>query len=667
MQTRASAAQDARLVPCLQSLLCFGYSADENTPSPAPPPSPTKLYIPPGARRISTTATASDSDVSDAEGGSTGAGHRSSRVRFLALACLQLLIKSDPKAMHAAWPSLLPGPDANLNPEKRAQWDIIGVNQSIKGSLQQQLPTLAHPLVLDGSARVRHSAAATVGTLLEGPAQRAYLAVAELREEAPAVRGFVPLSASLGGAVVGTQAALLRVLRSEQDIAVLAGALRALGTALVGAPYARLPPALLPAAAAGARGALARAQQAQQDPAAAPHWAPILTGSLACLAAALGAKPPSSALASYLRGDGAGLPSDLLACASHPSPAVQLEALMALRGLAQQYHAAVAEFWSVALELAVAAVASGGGTGNGTGIEGEGAAPSPAEKVAQQSVLLVGDYLKQAGDGEEAAAAVDCCLRPAMAHTSPVLRSAGFGALSGILKTSMAALSLENRAELIAAAAAAARGDGASPVRAAASRALGALISALHMPEEMNLLRDSAGPAVATACGDEVAAVRAQAAAALATAADLLLKSPQMTDYCEIAADLLPAAAAAAADGDRVRPAGARALGALLAVCAWASGGDLSSRKAELDTFVACLGSENAKVQWSACGVAAALAVATDGRQVIAALEELAEQSGNAKTRSLALAALEEIAGGGGGSGGGDGGSEGLCVEKTFL
>jgi hypothetical protein len=37
-----------------------------------------------------------------------------SRVRFLALACLQLLIKSDPKAMHPLWPSLLPGSDTDL-------------------------------------------------------------------------------------------------------------------------------------------------------------------------------------------------------------------------------------------------------------------------------------------------------------------------------------------------------------------------------------------------------------------------------------------------------------------------------------------------------------------------------------------------------------------------
>ena len=51
LQTRTSAAQDARLVPCLQSLLCFGYSAEDEAPAPAPPSSPSKRYLPPAARR----------------------------------------------------------------------------------------------------------------------------------------------------------------------------------------------------------------------------------------------------------------------------------------------------------------------------------------------------------------------------------------------------------------------------------------------------------------------------------------------------------------------------------------------------------------------------------------------------------------------------------------
>lgn len=42
--------------------------------------------------------------------------------------------------------------------------------------------TVAHLLLHDPQLRVRHAAAATITALLEGPAQRAYLAVAEARE-----------------------------------------------------------------------------------------------------------------------------------------------------------------------------------------------------------------------------------------------------------------------------------------------------------------------------------------------------------------------------------------------------------------------------------------------------------------------------------------------------
>lgn len=42
--------------------------------------------------------------------------------------------------------------------------------------------SMAHLLLHDPQLRVRHAAAATIATLLEGSAQRAYLAVAEARE-----------------------------------------------------------------------------------------------------------------------------------------------------------------------------------------------------------------------------------------------------------------------------------------------------------------------------------------------------------------------------------------------------------------------------------------------------------------------------------------------------
>ena len=96
----------------------------KSTPSSSSPIKNNNKYIPPAARQQQHQASflhshtpSSDSEgASDAEnsGGSASADSKLSRVRFLALACLQLLIKSDPKAMHPLWPSLLPDPDTDL-------------------------------------------------------------------------------------------------------------------------------------------------------------------------------------------------------------------------------------------------------------------------------------------------------------------------------------------------------------------------------------------------------------------------------------------------------------------------------------------------------------------------------------------------------------------------
>ena len=106
------------LIPSLQHLFAFGWDEETETKAHELPPvlpglSPTKRYIPPGLRKLS-SAPSSDSEASDAENGISVSGIKSSRVRFLALSCLQLLIKSNPKALHPWWPSLLPEIDTNL-------------------------------------------------------------------------------------------------------------------------------------------------------------------------------------------------------------------------------------------------------------------------------------------------------------------------------------------------------------------------------------------------------------------------------------------------------------------------------------------------------------------------------------------------------------------------
>jgi ABC-type amino acid transport system permease subunit len=90
-------------------------------------------------------------------------------------------------------------------------------------------------------------AAATIGALLEGPPQRAFLAVAEARagRARPAVRGFTTLSASLGGMVLALHAALLQAVATESSAHALAVVLRSLCTVVSATPYERLPGSLL--------------------------------------------------------------------------------------------------------------------------------------------------------------------------------------------------------------------------------------------------------------------------------------------------------------------------------------------------------------------------------------------------------------------------------------
>lgn len=127
-----------------------------------------------------------------------------------------------------------------------------------------------------------------------------------------------------------------------------------------------------------------------------------------------------------------------------------------------------------------------------------------AEKAAQQGVRLPGDYLQVAGEGQQAgrgsaetvgvgrraAAALgaaaqrlaaqwqqlaDEVLAPAVQHSSPLLRAAALAVLAGLSPAAFAALPQPLQLRLLGWCSAAAAGDEASPVRAAAAKALGAL------------------------------------------------------------------------------------------------------------------------------------------------------------------------------------------------
>jgi len=103
---------------------------------------------------------------------------------------------------------------------------------------------------------------------------------------------------------------------------------------------------------------------AQLDPEVlGPGQASVASAGLSCLAAAFAAKPPCALLAERLLGSEARrLPALLLAFAAGggASRPIQLEAALALRGLAQQYHGALLGCWDAVLRLAQGAAGAGG-------------------------------------------------------------------------------------------------------------------------------------------------------------------------------------------------------------------------------------------------------------------------------------------------------------------
>lgn len=208
------------------------------------------------------------------------------------------------------------------------------------------------------SLQVRALAAATISSLLEGPAPRAILAVAEARtatSRAP-VRGFLTLSLSLGQLLLALHTGLLAAVSREPAALALPAVLRAL-VVLVGAtPYERLPPELLPQIISTLRArwaslhspsssASSSSSLSHPAPAISPaELAPIQAAYLACLAECFSTKQPIPGLAAHLQGPEGGaaaahMLAELLALGRDPGqPAVvRIEALGALRGLAAHY------------------------------------------------------------------------------------------------------------------------------------------------------------------------------------------------------------------------------------------------------------------------------------------------------------------------------------------
>jgi len=198
---------------------------------------------------------------------------------------------------------------------------------------------------------------------------------------------------------------------------------------------------------------------------------------------------------------GGGIVRDLLQCAGVSqdviAPAVQLDALVSLRGLAQQYRSCIEPFWREIFDLARRASAND---------------PNDLwdERAAQQAVLLAGDALR--GDalvkpstavcasqrlnespsatpahgigeiGEAWRQAATVCFAQCLHHSYPLLRAAGFACISSLGATNRSCghyplIPVETQRSLLQDTCAAVVEDSASPVRSAAAKALAGFLN----------------------------------------------------------------------------------------------------------------------------------------------------------------------------------------------
>ncbi|KXZ56713.1 hypothetical protein GPECTOR_1g642 [Gonium pectorale] len=192
------------------------------------------------------------------------------------------MAKSDPRVMHSHWTALLPV-QAPLQPKPLT-------------------PHLLTVLLHDPLIKVRSLAASTIAVLLDGPAQRSILAVAEAKSMTarPPVRGFLTLSLSLGQLLLAAHTGLLHSVATEASGLVLPGVLRALVVLITSSPYERLPPELLPETIKVLRSRWA-ALSVASNAAAAGELAPIQAAYLACIAECFATKQPIAGLALYLQ------------------------------------------------------------------------------------------------------------------------------------------------------------------------------------------------------------------------------------------------------------------------------------------------------------------------------------------------------------------------------
>lgn len=488
-------------------------------------------------------------DVTESSDHESGVETMVVKVRVLYLACLQTLVKMNPKAFHSEWPKLL------------------GNKDSITHSCNEMdgFVPLAYFVVHDTSPRVRHAASSSISTLIEGPAQRAYLG---LGEDGKAIKSFISLSQSLGQTIVSNIEALNQCILSETDDLVCCSIMRALTTFLSGCSWKKLPHVHVWSSIQVLHEKIGRYSSFGE------RSNELLLTCVHSLATLLSLKIDPGAddeAAKYLIDNSTGkyLSDTLASWVMTGRLKVKLEATLALRGmmrltLLSSSHAArlypLVEETRKALEFKATDNKS---KQNGPFIE----------RLQQQLVLFVGDlspYIHHANGFTTDLSIHDVCTRiiiPAASHTSPRVRAAGFMSVANVPSEFWDNGEISERIASIMIEACA--NDSESIVRSSAMKAYNSRIQYLDI---VRVGREVQEPLI-HGLGDSVLAVRIPSAVILETVCNRLWQSSmehlgiwrdnisELVSCTNVLADFIPKACK---DHEKVKVHGIHALGYLM-------------------------------------------------------------------------------------------------------
>lgn len=531
---------------------------------------------------------------------------KAARARAAACEAIAALAKASGKALHGAWTTMLPTSERQLREKS-------GCESVVKA------------IACDSSERVRAAAASAVVALLEGPASRQYLAIAERRESttrasgsdaslppglSARVRSFSALSTTLGDIVLTTQRALLQALSEEKSSQCAKELCKAIAAMCDAAPFDRFPQGILRETIDVVHAEIQRVRDQ------VPNERLVRQRALfSALSSALSAKGATAALRGYLTTDPSSIIATMISHARGDASNSRYEAFGVLRALAVHHVATVVPISGQLRPLFPSAVCASGaddracqasarllvdylGAVSGSDSVNDGVDDVDFVVAAKPSVLAPKDLRAAWTD------AIGSELPSCASHKSALTRVAGLNALDRVnanvaacfesdTETLNALLSMPHQVLTSDA-------ERVPAVRAAACRAMGFIVNLPHV----NL--EDVASALLTAARDDSKSVKIPAVWSLANLCAVNISRRDGLSERTVMSLASALISSASERGDKVRANAVRGLGYLITTSNFDASHDWLHGAAQ--TLASCLTTGNAKTQWNAClGVAALL------------------------------------------------------------